>query len=56
MRALLSLAERPNATFCANDLLALGAHKACTQAGVSVPRGMSLVGCDDIAFAQLVTP
>lgn len=56
MRALLSLAERPTATFCANDLLALGAHKACTQVGVSVPRAMSLVGCDDIAFAQLVTP
>jgi LacI family transcriptional regulator len=56
MRALLSLAERPTATFCANDLLALGAHKTCTQLGVAVPRAMSLVGCDDIAFAQLVTP
>ena len=56
MRALLALPERPTATFCANDLLALGAHKACTQAGVSIPRGMSIVGCDDIAFARLVTP
>jgi DNA-binding LacI/PurR family transcriptional regulator len=56
MRALLAQRERPTATFCANDLLALGAHKACTQAGVVIPRDMSLVGCDDIAFAQLVTP
>ncbi len=56
MRALLSLADRPTATFCANDLAALGAHKACTGLGVSVPRAMSLIGCDDIAFAQLVTP
>jgi LacI family transcriptional regulator len=56
MRALLAERERPTATFCANDLLALGAHKACTQAGVAIPRAMSLVGCDDIAFAQLVTP
>jgi LacI family transcriptional regulator len=56
MRALLAQRERPTATFCANDLLALGAHKACTQAGVSIPRAMSLVGCDDIAFARLVTP
>jgi LacI family transcriptional regulator len=58
MRALLALpaAERPTGVFFGNDLLALGAHKACTQAGVSIPREMSLVGCDDIAFAQLVTP
>ena len=56
MRALCALAERPTAVFCGNDLLALGAHKACTQLGVQVPAAMSLVGCDDIAFAQLVTP
>jgi LacI family transcriptional regulator len=56
MRALLAMSERPTALFCANDLLALGAHKACTQAGVAVPGAMSLVGCDDIAFARLVTP
>jgi DNA-binding LacI/PurR family transcriptional regulator len=42
--------------FCGNDLLALGAHKACTQLGVAVPAAMSIVGCDDIAFARLVTP
>jgi LacI family transcriptional regulator len=34
----------------------LGAHKACTQLGVGVPATLSLVGCDDIDFAQLVTP
>lgn len=56
MRALLGQGERPTATFCANDLIALGAHKACTQAGVAIPRDMSLVGCDDIAYARLVTP
>ncbi len=56
MRALLALPERPTATFCANDLLALGAHKACTALGVRVPGTMSIVGCDDIAFARLVTP
>jgi LacI family transcriptional regulator, galactose operon repressor len=56
MRALWALADRPTALFCGNDLLALGAHKACTQLGVSVPATLSLVGCDDIDFAQLVTP
>lgn len=56
MRSLLGLSRRPTATFCANDLLALGAHKTCTQLGVSIPRQMSIVGCDDIAFARFVTP
>ncbi|MFL5575519.1 MAG: LacI family DNA-binding transcriptional regulator [Gemmatimonadaceae bacterium] len=58
MRALLALpaGQRPTACFCANDLLALGAHKACTQLGVAMPGAMSLVGCDDIPFARLVTP
>jgi LacI family transcriptional regulator len=58
MRALLALpgGRRPTAAFCANDLLALGAHKGCTQAGVAIPGAMSLVGCDDIPFARLVTP
>jgi DNA-binding LacI/PurR family transcriptional regulator len=56
MRTLLAQRVPPTAVFCANDLLALGAYKACAQAGVSIPRDMSIVGCDDIEFAQLVTP
>ena len=56
MRALLSLPSPPTAVFCANDLLALGAYKACGQASVQIPRDVSIVGCDDIEFAQLVTP
>ncbi|HVE79690.1 MAG TPA: LacI family DNA-binding transcriptional regulator [Gemmatimonadaceae bacterium] len=56
MRSLLALGDRPTALFCGNDLLALGAHKACTGAGVAIPGAMSIVGCDDIAFARLVTP
>jgi DNA-binding LacI/PurR family transcriptional regulator len=56
MRALLAQRTPPTAVFCANDLMALGAYKACGQAGVSIPRDISIVGCDDIEFAQLVTP
>ena len=56
MRALLALRPRPTAVFCANDLVALGALKACAVARVSVPRDLSIVGCDDIELAQLVTP
>jgi DNA-binding LacI/PurR family transcriptional regulator len=56
MKALLGLAERPTAVFCANDLLALGALKACLAAGVRVPEEVSLVGCDDVEMARVVTP
>jgi LacI family transcriptional regulator len=56
MRAVLALAARPTALFCANDLMALGALKACSAAGVRVPGEMSIVGCDDIEMATLVTP
>jgi LacI family transcriptional regulator len=56
MRALLALPSRPTAVFCANDLMALGAHKACSAAGVALPGAISLLGCDDIEMAKLVTP
>jgi LacI family transcriptional regulator len=42
--------------FCTNDLIALGAMKACIEAGVDVPSDMSICGCDDIETARLVTP
>ncbi|MEP7382136.1 MAG: LacI family DNA-binding transcriptional regulator [Gemmatimonadota bacterium] len=56
MRAILALRPRPTAVFCANDLAAIGALKACAMARVLVPRDLSIVGCDDIDLAQLVTP
>ncbi len=56
MRELLGAGARPTAVFCANDLTALGALKACLVAGVRVPDEMSIVGCDDIEMARIVTP
>ncbi len=56
MRALLARDPRPTGVFCANDLVALGALKACHAAGARVPEQMSLVGCDDIEMARIVTP
>jgi len=56
MRRLLALRERPTAVFCASDLVALGAHKACGAAGVALPTDLSLLGCDDIEMSSLVTP
>lgn len=42
---------RPTATFCANDLLALGVLQGLTTRGFRVPDDMALVGYDDIDFA-----
>jgi len=53
---LLALTDRPTAVFCVNDLVALGLLKACARAGVRVPEDLSIVGCDDIEMARLVTP
>jgi LacI family transcriptional regulator len=56
MRTLLASAERPTGVFCGNDLIAMGALKAALSAGVAVPREMSIVGCDDVEMASVVTP
>ena len=58
MRALLTLRpdQKPTAVFCGNDLLAVGALKECSTSGVRVPDDLSIVGCDDVELARLVTP
>lgn len=45
--------DRPDALFCANDLLAIGVLQALTLMGdLAVPRDVALVGYDDIDFAR----
>jgi DNA-binding LacI/PurR family transcriptional regulator len=56
MRSLLSLPARPTAVFGINDLVALGMLKVCLSGGVAVPGALSIIGCDDIAMARVVTP
>ena len=48
----LPAARRPTATFCANDLLALGLLQQMVRLGVRVPDDMAIVGYDDIEFAE----
>ena len=48
-----SRTERPDALFCVNDLLAVGALQAFAfRHQVAVPEEIALVGYDDIAFAR----
>ena len=44
------------AIVCYNDMIATGVLLACRQRGVAVPEQVSVVGFDDIALAQYVTP
>jgi DNA-binding LacI/PurR family transcriptional regulator len=56
MRELLALDTPPTAVFCATDVIALGAHKAASRAGVKPGGELSLLGCDDIEMNTLVSP
>ena len=49
-------AQRPDAIFCYNDLMALGAVLAARHLGLSVPDDLALVGFDDIEIASLIDP
>jgi DNA-binding LacI/PurR family transcriptional regulator len=49
-------ANLPTAVVAANDLTAIGAISEFRAAGLQVPRDMSVVGFDDIAFAALNEP
>lgn len=48
MKQLLQLTPRPTAVFAANDPLAMGAIAACREAGLDVPRDISIVGAGNI--------
>ncbi|MFP9137447.1 LacI family DNA-binding transcriptional regulator [Devosia sp. XGJD_8] len=53
---LLHSAQRPTAILACSDYIAIGVLQATRQAGIAVPDGLSLVGFDDMPFAELVDP
>jgi LacI family transcriptional regulator len=56
MHVLLAGPERPDAVFCANDLMAIGALDAARELGLRVPEDVRIAGFDDIEAASLVSP
>lgn len=56
MLRLLSCAERHDAVFCANDLMALGAYEACKEYGLTIPKDMAIMGYDDQELAEQLHP
>ena len=56
MKTLLQQTRNFTAIFCFNDIAAIGAIRAITEAGLSVPNDISVVGFDDIQSAAFYTP
>jgi len=48
--------ELPTAYFADNDMIALGAMKALQEYGYQIPQDISIVGFDDLPFAEIVSP
>jgi len=48
--------KRPDAIFCFNDLVAIGAMCAAQQRGLRVPEDLAVIGYDDIDIAAFTSP
>ncbi|HEX4950535.1 MAG TPA: LacI family DNA-binding transcriptional regulator [Blastocatellia bacterium] len=53
---MLQQKQRPTAIVAANDLMAMGAMRELRKAGWRVPEDISVVGFDNILFAELTDP
>jgi len=49
-------AARPTAIVCSNDMTAIGVLRAAYMEGLRVPQDLSVVGLDDILFAEFTLP
>jgi LacI family repressor for deo operon, udp, cdd, tsx, nupC, and nupG len=56
MRQLLDRADPPDAVFCFNDLLAIGALGAARDRGLAVPEDLAVVGFDGIDEGRYSAP
>lgn len=56
MTELLAGPNPPTAVFAGSDFIAIGAMQAVRARGLSVPHDISLVGFDDMPFADLLAP
>lgn len=50
------LSQGASAIICGSDLMALGAIRAARAQGLTVPRDVSVIGCDDSALMRYTDP
>jgi LacI family transcriptional regulator len=55
-REMLEAGAMPTAVVVANDMMALGVMQECRVKGLRIPLDLSVIGFDDIAFAELTDP
>jgi DNA-binding LacI/PurR family transcriptional regulator len=55
-RLILKLLPRPTAIFAGNDMIALGVIQAIRELGLHCPGDVSVMGFDDLDFAELISP
>ncbi len=55
-RDLLNCADPPTAIFCANDEMAIGCLHELRDSGRVVPDDISVIGFDDIRYAEVTVP
>jgi len=56
MQALLATGKKFTAAFVASDNVAMGAKSALREAGLRIPEDISIIGFDDIPWAQYSDP
>lgn len=53
---ILSLEPRPDAIFCASDLMAVGCYQAIAEKGLRIPDDVAVMGYDNQLLASELTP
>lgn len=53
---LMRLVPLPEAVVASNDIIAIGMMHTMAERGLSVPDDISIIGFDDIAFAEMAAP
>jgi LacI family transcriptional regulator len=56
MKEILEAPMQPEAIFAASDMMAFGALMAIKEAGLTVPKDIRLIGCDDIDACRYSAP
>jgi LacI family transcriptional regulator len=52
MGEVLALRPRPDALFCFNDTIAVGAMERAFEAGLRIPKDMAIVGCGNFHYSS----